>query len=52
MDISTQRYGEIEQFFYKIPVDFWKIHVGEVVAPWRPLGFRLKLIVMITFLKA
>ena len=49
MDISTQRYGEIEQFLYKISVDIWKTHVGEVVAPWLPLGFRLKLIVMITF---
>ena len=41
MDISNQRYGVIEQFFYKIPVEFWKIHVGEVVAPWLPIGFRL-----------
>ena len=51
MDISNQRYGVIEQFFYKIPVDFWKIHVGEVVAPWLPIGLKLlkmKLIVRIT----
>ena len=51
MDISKQRYGVIEQFFYKIPVDFWKIHVGEVVAPWLSMGFGLlttKLIVRIT----
>ena len=51
MDISNQRYGVIEQFFYKIPVDFWKIHVGEVVAPWLSIGFRLlkmKLIARIT----
>ena len=51
MDTSNQRYGVIEQFFYKIPVDFWKIHVGEVVAPWLPISFRLlkmKLIVRIT----
>ena len=44
MDISNQRYGVI-------PVDFWKIHVGEVVAPWLSIGFRLlkmKLIVRIT----
>ena len=51
MDTSYLRYGVIERFFNKIPVDFWKIHVGEVVAPWLPIGFRLlkmKLIVRIT----
>ena len=51
MEISNRKYGEIEQFFYKIPVDFGKIHVGEVVAPWLSIGFRLlkmKVIVRIT----
>ena len=51
MDISNQRHSVIEQFCYKIPVNFWKIHVGEVVTPWLSISFRLlkmKVIVRIT----
>ena len=47
MPMISTKYGLImdtsEQFFYKIPVDFWKIHVGEVVAPWLPIGLGLGL---------